>query len=93
MEDETHVAAPISREPSVIQTGEFKIPEKQLAARGMIEPAHDIQQSRLSTAGWAEQDHNLPGKNLEINRLQGVDRDLAGRVGLRQGPDAEDSVR
>ena len=92
LKHEPHMASAIGRQPSVIQPGEFQISEKKLTARRMIEPAHDVQQRRFSTAGWTKQNDHLSSEDFQVDRPQGVDRHLAGRVGLCQGSCAEDRV-
>jgi len=50
LEHETDVAASIASQSTVVQICQLEVPEKHLAAGGMIEATHNIQESRLPAA-------------------------------------------
>ena len=66
------MAPAVGREPAVIEAGQLQIAKEQATARGMIEPAHDVQQGGLAAPGRTEQDNDFTAPDFQVNALQRV---------------------
>jgi hypothetical protein len=87
------VPAAIARQIAIMEPGQLKSSEKQPTAGGLVEPAHDVEQCRLTAAGWAEQHDHFAGGDIEIHAAQGLHFHLAGSVGLGKRLGGEHLVR
>jgi hypothetical protein len=92
LEHEAHVAPAIGRKTGVAEAGQLQVAEEQAAARGMIEPTHDVQERGLAAAGRAKKNDELAGPYLQVNALKGQNLHLAGDIALGQSLRGKDGV-
>ena len=82
LEHEAHVAPAIRRETAVVEVGQLQVAEEKPAAGGMIEPAHDVQERGLATAGRPQEYDELPRPDLQVNALKRPHLHLTGAIAL-----------
>ncbi len=92
LEDEADELAPVARELVVVGVAQVQLLVAQRPVRGTVEPADDVEQRRLAASGRAEQDDELGVVQVEIDRAEGADLDLAHVVDLREAPRLEDRL-
>jgi hypothetical protein len=92
LEHEADVVAAEARQLAVAGLGQVLAVVPDVAVRGHVETAQDVQERGLAAAGRAEQHHELAGIQIEIDAAQGVDLDLAHAIHLGDAARAEDEL-
>ena len=93
LEDEADLGAAQQREVVVSQRVEPGAGDLDRAARGLVEPGEDVHQRRLAGARGAHDRGEAAGREGDVDAAQGVDRDVALAVALRQRTTDDDLAR
>jgi len=84
--------APVSGQIAIAEAGQLQFLEEKPAARGMVEPAHDVEERRFPAARRTKKHDDLAALYLEIHAAQRFHRHLPRVVGLGQRASSKDSL-
>ena len=82
----------VSGKLPVIQGGQLNILEQKPAAGRVIQPAHDVQQRGLATAGWPQQDYDFPSRDVEVQATQRMNLHFSRSVGFGESSRGKDGL-